>query len=469
MYCAMNLGGYGFWVKIWIVIALGIGLGLTGTMHGVISASTTWQETGTPAPTSTPPSLDDAVEPLFSVEFDSRLREAAWTADGQRIIAWDENEIRVLDGLTGELLASLTAGGQFSRVMWTPNGTVILGMTRTGSRLVWDVRDVTQPYRRLEQFGGQFVTWGGNGSILVTTNVDETQLRIWNCYTGMLVGEIPIGRGAVKVSPNAQYLLMWGNGLELVDIFAEDGPQRRVLVDQDRMDENADWAWSPDSTRFAVMTSRGFRIEIMTIAGLVQQSITFLGPSGGPRLGTMYWSETDSYIYATIGRGRLEVWNADTGEAVLTIGSVLEPSQIEWGQIGADVYLAYRFVRSVPSTLEVWNVMQGVQVYVIEGMEIEGDDQLTSVSADMEFVTVTAADGDWAEIWYGATQEMVVELGVPSQSLRLPFAFEDGALFLGWNPTAYYYGAITENRLLVWDLRALNDFTPPVNDDNGDG
>jgi len=208
-------------------------------------------------------------------------RGATFSSDGSRILAWGDhdNNVRVWDARTGELLSFLTGHtSEVVRVALSPDDTRVVAKAEDGTVKIWDMRTGTvvctlPPHGTISSFD---ISPGGKQ--LVTTSLTGT-IQIWNLLSGRLLATM--GENEAQGYGAGAYLSPDGNRLLVTHAYSA-----RV--------------WSlGDRTRIAVIDM----------------------PHWGRVAGGGF--SPDGKIVYTMGLddGKVKLWRASSGQPVLTLSS----------------------------------------------------------------------------------------------------------------------------------------------------
>jgi WD40 repeat protein len=286
-------------------------------------------------------------------------RHAAFSPDGKRIvgvgtgntaIVWSAatgNELTRLQGHKGGVL-----GAEFS-----PDGQRIVTGSQDGTAIVWKA-DGDQPLARLEGHRGDVLVakFSPDSRLVVTVGADKTA-RVWNTATGRSVATLasdPRGIDLVAFSPDGRRIVA-NNSVKLA---VGDAATGQVLV---KMGGDGIWTYatfSPDGQR----------------------------------------------VIATDGYGPAQVWNAATGQLLMT----LKGADSDRAALSPD---GQRLVAGRFGGMGVWNVVTGQQVAKLEGSS--SNVESVAFSPDGRRIVTgseIAGEDGTARVWNADTGRLVAKL-----------------------------------------------------------
>lgn len=244
------------------------------------------------------------------------VADLAFAPSGERLAtAGTDTVARLWQTGDGQLLTELRGHtGSLAAVAWSPDGERVVTAALDGTLIVWrassgaierEIPDLTQ--------GTVALDWLPDSQRFVSGSLDGT-VRIWDAADGSMlallgslespVDNLAVSRDGVRVAAGAgSTLRVWATGDgELLHELDSGGIQTVAL------------AWSPDGARLAEASLLGFLGEVQ-IWDLEQDRVlealddVFLDAASA-----LAWSPTGEHLAVATRRGRLVVWQGETGQ-----------------------------------------------------------------------------------------------------------------------------------------------------------
>jgi WD40 repeat protein len=258
----------------------------------------------------------------------------------------------------------------------------------------------------LEAPGGldSAVAWSPDGTVLTTAVHGE--VKVWDATTGRL-----IERQELDHIGGAQSLLWSPDGTRIA--INSDGSQSGVYdatTGDLMLDELGDraLAWSPDGSRLVVGGAWGWSAVIDATAGDEELTLPFC-PGPYSWVAAAAWSPDDTRI-ATTCQASVTIWDADSGDEMLTLTSDSEPpyagdgvTEIEWSPDGTRIATA----GDEQPTPAVWDADTGDRLLALIGHT--GGVHAVAWSPDSTRLA-TASDDGTAVIWDGGSGDLLATL-----------------------------------------------------------
>ena len=294
-------------------------------------------------------------------------RRVAYSPNGKLLAACDNNQVKIYDAATYELLDTLTGHeADMTAVAFSRDGTRLASADHAGMIFIWD--GVTGD--SLLEFVGhadavEDLTFSPDGKWLVTASADAT-MKFWDAATGSLLRDFSDFTGevvGVAFSPDgSRFAFTAGDGLHVwqLEFNTIDGDTTIASEEIFTIPEGSA-VFSPDGTQLAGVSASGignavkvwdaatgreqlsllghtgwvmglaFRPDGKTLAstsldGTVKvwsllpgnERVTVVGPGTG--YGTRVAYHPNGQEFATNGGdGTATLWNAETGEPRLTL------------------------------------------------------------------------------------------------------------------------------------------------------
>ncbi|KAG9031966.1 hypothetical protein FRB95_002047 [Tulasnella sp. JGI-2019a] len=286
----------------------------------------------------------------------TRLRCAAWSPDGQRIVSGcDDGALRLWDPSTGAIVreAWKCYTGSVSAVAWSPDGKVVVSRSIDGTIQLWDpitgalIREAWKGHRGTIYS----IAWSLDSNSFVSSSIDSTP-RMWNPSTVEMVWEsqsyMPM---CVALSPDGQRIVSGSSHgyLHLWDLFT--GASMDEVWTRHSMGVWA-LAWSPNGK--------------MMVSGSGDGTIQLWDSSTGTlvkdgwerhtkRVRSLAWSPDGKTIVSGSHDGALHMWDLSTRPPVEMTwkGHVRDVECVTWSPDGK------WFVSSGDGVLILWNGTTG--------------------------------------------------------------------------------------------------------------
>ncbi|MBN1426795.1 MAG: WD40 repeat domain-containing protein [Anaerolineae bacterium] len=336
-------------------------------------------------------------------------------------------QLALVDAATGRQLALLgrdLEGTQgIDSLAWSPDGARIAatGTNRSTTKVtVWDIASHKPLYNlsHAEPSGTYAVTWSPDGQI-VTTNREH--IRIWDGDTGQaLEMNIPdIAADDLAFSPDGN--LLGGireSTIYLIEMLSGDKHEIDIthFMDQTRLQNPTNLAWSPNGTRMAVVDADG---RIYIVNALTREVILTIEPNvvDGPRGGmsALAWSPDGTEIAASAEKQRIDIYDSSTGMLRRSFGAYLYPnetaiegyfdsnsiSSLSWSPDGKTIAAAYGdsplvklgfiYYPRPPRPVILWDAQTGRQLRRFDGHTAEV--QVVAFSPDGSMLASGGYDG----------------------------------------------------------------------------
>ncbi|MBI1191507.1 MAG: protein kinase [Tepidisphaera sp.] len=188
------------------------------------------------------------------------LSDAAFLADGTRVVTGHIDHAKIWDVATGSLLHTLACEDEQAReIEASPDGRSIIGFGFNSKVIVWDAATGGVRATLVIQHDGGLVdaAFSRDGSLIVTSGYGRG-VQVWNANTGALVRDLaierPEGGHFGRFSPNATRLVVWGVGTPAVFETATGEKVRDLVGDAgDVMEAH----FSPDGSSIVTASDDG--------------------------------------------------------------------------------------------------------------------------------------------------------------------------------------------------------------------
>jgi WD40 repeat protein/serine/threonine protein kinase len=364
---------------------------LDGAMH-LFGTSTMWSPDGTRLVTA---SVDGSAALIWDANTGTELftlpaeqprtvYAAIWSPDGSRLLVVTlgnqqvDGVVSIWDTSTGEKLFRLQKPGVggWLRSAWSPDGTRVAVNQEMGETTIWDVVNGQEAFTLRHPSIPWGIDWSPDGK-LVAIGYDTGEVLLWDA-TDLALLSLPAQDPRIRGwSPDSQYLLRadWGGPLIIADgvtgaevmtipttelywaSWSPDGKwigtghidgsariwnaasgDKVLLVEIGEETEVSGPFWSPDSQQFS-LTANG-TAYVFDLSG---ERLHTLGNPEEGFMGPAIWSPDGTRIAAGRGagvgvrNGLVEIWDAVTGEALLTVPTDGFVLGLDWSPNGTQL------------------------------------------------------------------------------------------------------------------------------------
>ena len=401
-----------------------------------------------------------------------------YSPDGKLLAACDNDQVKVYDPLSGELIKTLAGQpGEVTAVAFSRDARSarIASGDRDGTVMVW----ATATGDSLLELAGhtdavEGLAFSPDGKWLVTASDDAT-MKIWDAAAGDLLRDYSEFTGvvdSVTFSPDGTRFAFTGDGVHVWQLYFSTAEGVTTIMSQEifTIPEGASVTFSPDGTQLAAVagsaasgnavklwdaaTGRelltlsghtgwvmglafspdGKRLASTSLDGTVkiwsltpgQETVTVSGPGAG--YGTRVAYHPNGQGFATNGGdGTATVWNAETGEPRLTLaGHGLEVLNVAFNSDGSRLATG-----SLDTTAIVWDTVTGQKLLTIPGHEFGVRD--IAFSPDGRMIATGGFDGT-AKVWDIAAGTLLYQI-TDHEGLVLGVSFSPDGTHLATSST----------------------------------
>lgn len=341
-------------------------------------------------------------EELFSIA----AAGLGFAQDGARVAAWGEGvSINILDSESGAKLLTLQGrhSNSLSSAAFSQDGKFVATVSMDKTAIVWEA-----------DTGQKLFTLSGHQEAITSVcfNRDATQLA-----TGDIEGTLKIW----DLTPSHEVLTLY-HPIGSTSWFAlrPDGGQL-VMTGEDTTRSEV---WQLPKSRAPAANSDVAR-QLLTLTGHSDQVRGLAFSPDGARIATGSFDDT------------AKVWNAQTGEEILTLPADPDVSWVSFSPDGSKLATT----SFIDGTATIWDARSGKELFVLRGHQAGVAIGIFSPNGTR---FVTGSDGDGARIWNAATGEELFYLDHPDTVYGIAFSADGKRI------------ATASNTLLikVWDAES---------------
>ncbi len=297
------------------------------------------------------------------------LKAAGWSPDGQYLATASlDGTARIWDA-KGDLVRILELGQAVEDLSWSPDSSQLATTSQEGEVRVWQVDSgASREMPRPDGYRFSSLAWSPDGErIAATTSQRDLVGEIWNVETGERTildqGDLTCYLASPSWSPEGDRLVTGCVRRELKDTPARiwDADTGEELQQMESEDGNSLVVeWSPDGESIAVAYSE-MLIHILD-ADTSQVITRFSGHSD--IINDLRWSPNGQRIVSADGGGFARIWDAASGEEVLSFKMTNTLNSVDWSPDGNFVILAT--LDPQPKIQRVWQSTRALIEYAQE-------------------------------------------------------------------------------------------------------
>jgi WD40 repeat protein len=269
------------------------------------------------------------------------VQSVDWSNDGNQI-ATGADQIRILNGSTGEINTNISSNDYVRDVRWSPNNELLASLTNK-SVIVWDYSTGT-PIRNLSivTVYPPGISWSPDGRFLAA--VDEYSILILNVSSGVIWRNITSNNPiqAIKWSPFGGLIAtgeVTNNSKELLRVWdVSMGSVVKNLMGHDAYVKAIDW--SPDGKRIAAGDASG----IVRIFDVDTEKPLMTADIYGISVAAIKWSPKGDILAVGNYAPPLNVINATNGTLITSIDYPIQRSSvmdIDWTIDGKKIVVGF--------------------------------------------------------------------------------------------------------------------------------
>jgi WD40 repeat protein/DNA-binding SARP family transcriptional activator len=345
------------------------------------------------------PATGEAVVSFDPGDASHLYADVDWSPSGDQVATMRSSlgSITVLDAETGvEVLTLAGHMGKVTSLDWSPTGPLIVTTSEDYTARVWDVSPRAQVLTGHAQVVFD-VAWSPSGDRLAAAGLDGTA-RIWDAVTGeeLLIMRGPAEMGGVMWSPSGDLLVTdpWFADPTVVvwDVSPSSPTYGEELFAVESHYGGIGRSWSPIDDRFITTGFDGTaRIWDATSGEAV---LTFEG-HGGKAVTGADWSPDGKRIVTSCEDGDALVWDPTTGDVLLTLDveEAVWMTRAAWSPDG-------RRIATYDDIGRVWDASNGEQLLTFTGHTASAFGLDWSATGDR---LLTVSNDGTAKIWDSGT------------------------------------------------------------------
>jgi WD40 repeat protein/serine/threonine protein kinase/DNA-binding SARP family transcriptional activator len=406
-----------------------------------------------------------------------------FSPDGTRLAtASMDGTAKLWNADSGELLLVLPGQGGVTRVGFSPDGSRLVTANENGTASVWETRSGDELFTI--EGHKDLVIWSSfspDGERLATASMDGIA-KIWDASSGKhlltLAGHTSVLFG-IAFSPDGTQLATgsYDGTTRLWDL----SPEKELFTIAEHTDYVYSVDFSPDGRHFASGSYDGTAIiwnlsEVFPMytpavdAAPVQQFI--LGEKGDrDRIRSVSYSPDGKRIVTTDAYGKATIWNAETGNEVLTLSGHAPGQTVEtvWNGVTDAAFSPDGSLLATSSddlTINIWDATTGEKLHTLLGhmpgpANVPPFEGVVAIAFNPEGTTLLSAGADGtARLWDVHNGDLILKIDAHPGSVVTDVDFSpDGNNFVtsGFDGTA-----------IVWDvtsgesLKILSGHSGPV-------
>jgi WD40 repeat protein len=330
------------------------------------------------------------------ISFGGDVFQIGWSADGRYLAMGSTSGLmRVLDSQDGWREVQLLEGheGQVWNLAWAPDGYRLASAGLNDGRVrVWDA----VAGERLADFAhnsAAYVAWSADGLLLASSGFDNT-IRVWDVAAGSLLAEV--GASGFETAPCVRWSPV-GNQFAAAILLSEN------------LDDTALRVWNADGTVAATLSGAnlglcpawspaGGRVAAVSLADTVNVWNVAAGEMVAALAGhtdrvfSVVWSPDGNQLATTSADDTVRVWDAASGAEVHTLALSGGGSALAWSPGGQ--LLA---VDASDDFIRLWAPPSGVEP-AIPGTHTGGIRNI-EWSADGRFLASEGAADGFVRVW----------------------------------------------------------------------
>lgn len=286
---------------------------------------------------------------------------------------------------------------------WSPDGKYILSVAKDKdqSMHMWDASTGEMKYTKAEyaSWAGT-VTWSPDGAFIASAGTQESnqanEVHIWNAETGESVVRYE------NVSPEVDEVLWSPDGTSLVIACSignvqiwniRNGPAEIIYTYQTLSGRVFAVAWSHDGVYLASAS------DVWQVVIQERETWTATSYASAKVVFDLKWSPKD-YLLASAEGTRVRIWNALTGETLVTYqGHTMPVRKLAWSPDGNTLASA-----SDDQTVQLWEAQTGTHVFTYHGYASRM--RALAWSPDGTRIASAGANGT-IEIWQASGDEQM--------------------------------------------------------------
>ena len=312
---------------------------------------------------------DLSLQPLRLIGHSKVLNNASWSPDGSSIAtASIDGTARIWDASDGKLLKTLTHTGVVESLTWSPDSSQLATSDQDGTVKVWQLdanrsRQLPNP----DDIRFSSLSWSPDGERIVASSQSDLIAVIYDVDSGEATvleqGDLTCYLSSPSWSPGGDRFVTGCVKREVKETpariwQADTGDELERLESTDGNSLAA--AWSPDGKSIAVAYAE-MAIRIWDTDSY-QPVSSYSGHAD--IIADLHWSPNSERVVSADGGGFVRVWQAATGDEILSFKSTSSLNSIEWSPDGQ--YVIAATLQPAPEIYRVWQSTQALVDYAEE-------------------------------------------------------------------------------------------------------
>jgi WD40 repeat protein len=374
-----------------------------------------------------------------------------FSPDGKRLAsASGDKTVKVWNAQTGQEILSLKHTSGVNSVAFSPDGKRLAsGEGDSGTVKVWDAQTGQQllMMEGRHRMGEAFVTFSPDGKRLASgsgTGSAGGEVKVWDAQTGKELRTFKGVGGGVAFSPDGKHLAAETTYDNTVKVWDAQQDRQNLTLKGDTGDVSQ-VAFSPDGKRLA-SASADKTVKIWDVQ-TGQQTLTFKGHTApvwsvafspdGKRLASVGGDRVAAF---RLDRVELKVWDAQTGQELLTIKG--RAGSVSFSPDGKRL-VSLAWLDRERSEVKVWDAETGKELFLLQSV-----DGGVTFSPDGKHLAGSSWDSKTKEgmvkVWDAQSgQELLTLRGHTSGVTSVAFSHDGKRLA----------AASGDNTVMVWDAQ----------------
>jgi WD40 repeat protein len=278
------------------------------------------------------------------------LKAAGWSPDGQRIATASlDGTARIWEAASGELLRTLDHAGAVEDLAWSPDSASLATADQGGTVRVWRVDSgASSEMPNADGYRFSSLGWAPDGKRIVAASERDLTGVIWEMDTGEQVlldqGDLNCYLASPSWSPEG-------------DRFVT-GCVRREIKDTPAR------VWDAETGEDGEFIAVAYSEMMMHVLDAESSEVTARFSGHSDIIADLGWSPNNQRIVSADGGGFARVWDAASGEEVLSFKMTNTLNSVDWSPDGDYAILAT--LDAAPKIQRVWQSTESLVAYAAE-------------------------------------------------------------------------------------------------------